>query len=208
MFPLAVLATIALSGLRRRLEALIVAASVVTGTGVVYFIKLAVDRDRPTLWETEWSCGSSFQSGHTLAFATAVVVCIRRLWPPWHRIALWTAFSWIGPVAFSRLVLGVHWPSDGLEAAFIRACLPPPCRRAHTRSPSHSSEAERPILVTETLDGTSSLVRSWFSGFRPGLEFDAAGLNRRSNFRRVWLLPHPGQPTGPAKRAKGNPGCP
>ena len=89
--------------------------------------KMAVGRVRPALWETEWYWGSSFPSGHTLvvaAFGIAAALCISRIWPATREFALWTAILWICLVAFSRLVLGVHWPTDVLVAACIGASLP------------------------------------------------------------------------------------
>src|SRR6267378_3725462 len=74
LFPLASAATIALLFARRRLEALLLAASVIGAAAVVYIVKTLVGRARPALWETEAYWGSSFPSGHTLvvaAFATA-----------------------------------------------------------------------------------------------------------------------------------------
>jgi undecaprenyl-diphosphatase len=127
LFPLATVASIALLCARRRFEALLLGASVIAGAALVYVIKTAVGRPRPALWETEWYWGSSFPSGHTLvvaAFATAAVVCVERIRPAAHKFALWVALLWISLVGFSRLVVGVHWPTDVLAAACIGAFLP------------------------------------------------------------------------------------
>ena len=127
LFPLATGATIALLCARRRFEALLLATSAISAATVVYVVKTAVGRVRPALWETEWYWGSSFPSGHTLvvaAFGIAAALCISRIWPGAREFALWTAISWICLVAFSRLVLGVHWPTDVLVAACIGASLP------------------------------------------------------------------------------------
>jgi len=127
LFPLVALTTTILLFNRHRLEALIVAASAISSTIVIYVIKMIVNRDRPTLWDTEWYWGSSFPSGHTLAvaaFATAVVLCVGRIKPALRNFALAIAMLWIFLVAISRLVLGVHWPTDVLVAACIGAFMP------------------------------------------------------------------------------------
>jgi undecaprenyl-diphosphatase len=127
LFPIATVATVALLCARRRFEALLLAASVISGATVVYVIKAVVGRTRPALWETEWYWGSSFPSGHTLvvaAFATATTLCVSRIWPRARQFALSIAILWISLVALSRLVLGVHWPTDVLAAACIGAFLP------------------------------------------------------------------------------------
>ena len=127
LFPLATGATIALLCARRRFEALLLATSVISAATVVYVVKAAVGRARPALWETEWYWGSSFPSGHTLvvaAFAIAAALCISRIWPAAREFALSIAILWICLVALSRLVLGVHWPTDVLVAACIGASLP------------------------------------------------------------------------------------
>jgi len=106
---------------------LLIAASVISGSIVIYVVKVAVGRIRPTLWETELYWGSSFPSGHTLAvaaFAIAVAVCVGRIRPAAYRLTLSIAILWISLVALSRLVLGVHWPTDVLVAACIGAFLP------------------------------------------------------------------------------------
>ena len=127
LFPLATGATIALLCARRRFEVLLLATSVISAATVVYVTKVAVGRTRPALWETEWYWGSSFPSGHTLvvaAFAIAAALCISRIWPVAREFALSIAILWICLVAFSRLVVGVHWPTDVLVAACIGASLP------------------------------------------------------------------------------------
>lgn len=127
LFPLAALTTIILLCTKHRLEALIVAASAISSIIVIYVIKTIVSRDRPMLWDTELYWGSSFPSGHTLAvaaFATAIVLCVSRIRPASRNFALAIAMLWIFLVAISRLVLGVHWPTDVLVAACIGAFMP------------------------------------------------------------------------------------
>jgi undecaprenyl-diphosphatase len=127
LFPLTAVTAAVLLWTRHRIEALLLAGSVLAGAAVVYVIKTAVGRSRPALWETEWYWGSSFPSGHTLvtaAFATAAVLCVSRIRPARRTVALWIALAWVLLVALSRLVLGVHWPTDVLAAACIGAFLP------------------------------------------------------------------------------------
>ncbi|MDX1269621.1 MAG: phosphatase PAP2 family protein [Oceanisphaera sp.] len=127
LVPLTLVTTIGLLLAGRRVEAMLVAASVTSGGAVVYVIKTVVGRARPELWQTEWYWGSSFPSGHTLvvtAFATAVALCISRMVPAARRFALAVAMLWVMLVGFSRMVLGVHWPTDVLAAACIGALLP------------------------------------------------------------------------------------
>ena len=127
LVPLTLATVIALLWARRRLEALVVAASTAGGAAIVYVIKTAVGRARPSLWDTAWYWGSSFPSGHTLvvaAFATAVALSVARINPASRRFAAPLAAVWIALVAVSRLVLGVHWPTDVLAAACIGGVLP------------------------------------------------------------------------------------
>ncbi|MEO8675553.1 MAG: phosphatase PAP2 family protein [Casimicrobiaceae bacterium] len=127
LVPLTVVATTALLLARRRFEALLLATSAISGAIVVYVVKMAAGRARPALWATEWYWGSSFPSGHTLvvaAIATAGVLCAGRIRPAARGVALSVAFIWILLVALSRMVIGVHWPTDVLAAACIGAFLP------------------------------------------------------------------------------------
>jgi undecaprenyl-diphosphatase len=119
--------TVALLWAGRRFETLLFLTPVVTAVALVYVIKTLVGRARPELWDTAWYWGSSFPSGHTLvvaAVATAAVLCVTRIWPAGFGLTLAGAIVWIALVAFSRLVLGVHWPTDVLAAVCIGAFLP------------------------------------------------------------------------------------
>jgi membrane-associated phospholipid phosphatase len=84
-------------------------------------LKYSVNRDRPFVTypfiEKATSGGSpSFPSGHTsAAFATATSLSIA--FPKWYVIA--PSFLWAGAVGYSRMDLGVHYPSDVLAGAIV-----------------------------------------------------------------------------------------
>lgn len=127
LLPVAIISIVVMLVAKRRAEAKLLAATAVSAPLVIYLLKAIVGRARPALWETRHYWGSSFPSGHTLAvaaIATALALCLGRLWPPCRRPALWIAFGWTVLVALSRMVLGVHWPSDVLTAACIGALIP------------------------------------------------------------------------------------
>lgn len=127
LFPLVVVVTLGLLWEKHRFEALLVSAPVIVAAVMIYLVKMAVGRVRPKLWETELYWGSSFPSGHTLAvaaFATAITLVVNRFWPKMGMLALSMALVWTSLVALSRLVLGVHWPTDVLVAACVGALLP------------------------------------------------------------------------------------
>ena len=84
-------------------------------------LKYSVNRDRPFVTypfiEKASSGGSpSFPSGHTsTAFSTATTLSMS--FPKWYVIA--PSFIWASAVGYSRMDLGVHYPSDVLVGAII-----------------------------------------------------------------------------------------
>ncbi len=86
-------------------------------------MKLSIKRDRPFKTypeiEKESSAGSySFPSGHTTsAFVTATSLSLA--FPKWYVIV--PSYAWAGAVGYSRMHLGVHYPSDVAAGAIIGA---------------------------------------------------------------------------------------
>ena len=104
-------------------NALYIGASVVTASVVSTILKNSVKRTRPFInypdIEKVTSGGSySFPSGHTSdAFSLATSVTLA--YPKWYVIV--PAFAWAGAVGYSRMDLGVHYPSDVLMGAITGA---------------------------------------------------------------------------------------
>ena len=127
LIPTAAVATLLLLRVGRRLEAWLLSGSLAAATIVIWSMKALVGRARPSLWETQSYLGSSFPSGHTLstaAFSTAAALCVAQLRPQSANLAMSLAMVWTGLVALSRLILGVHWPSDVLVAMCIGIFIP------------------------------------------------------------------------------------
>ncbi|WP_133499071.1 phosphatase PAP2 family protein [Cognatilysobacter terrigena] len=120
LVPAVAVAVLLLLWRRHRFEALQLATVTAVAGVVVYVAKTAVGRARPDLWSTQWFWGSSFPSGHTLstaAVATAACLAVARLRPSIRVPAMVLAVVWVALVGVSRLVLGVHWPTDVVAAA-------------------------------------------------------------------------------------------
>jgi membrane-associated phospholipid phosphatase len=84
--------------------------------------KIIVNRQRPgekhpgIIFPYKDMHGRSFPSGHSsLAFATAASLSIQ--YHKWYVTV--PAYLWAGSVAYSRVYLGVHYPSDVLAGAAI-----------------------------------------------------------------------------------------
>jgi len=102
-------------------KTLTVASSLVVTSTISIILKYSVNRDRPFVTYPEIeklsSGGSaSFPSGHTSeAFSTATALSIE--YPKWYIIT--PAMVWATAVGYSRMHLGVHYPSDVLAGAVI-----------------------------------------------------------------------------------------
>ena len=96
------------------------AALAVTG-GISLALKYSVNRERPfvtypDIVQKSKAGSPSFPSGHTSsAFATATSVSLA--YPKWYIIV--PSYTWAGTVGYSRMHLGVHYPSDVLAGALI-----------------------------------------------------------------------------------------
>lgn len=104
-------------------NACVTLAAVAINQGITSALKYSINRDRPfvTYSDITKKAGGdspSFPSGHTSsAFAAATSVSLA--YPKWYVIA--PSFIWAGTVGFSRMELGVHYPSDVLAGAVIGA---------------------------------------------------------------------------------------
>ncbi len=98
-------------------------AAIVTQSALVSILKHLVGRVRPCealVWSSPIAVacpgGGSFPSGHAAgSFAFAAFVAVRA--PRWAA----PAFVWAALVAWSRVVLGVHYPGDVLAGALLGA---------------------------------------------------------------------------------------
>jgi membrane-associated phospholipid phosphatase len=127
VFPeIGIPAGILTSGLIRQDDEIVRKACVIIGaaainSGITLVVKYSVNRNRPFVTYPDIAkksaAGSpSFPSGHTsIAFSLATSLTLS--YPKWYIIV--PAYSWAGTVAFSRMDLGVHYPSDVLAGALI-----------------------------------------------------------------------------------------
>jgi membrane-associated phospholipid phosphatase len=93
----------------------------VVSTAFTLGMKYSIKRERPyntysDIQKMTSGGGPSFPSGHTsIAFATATSMTMA--FPKWYVAA--PAFLWAGTVAYSRMHLGVHYPSDVIMGALV-----------------------------------------------------------------------------------------
>ena len=116
------------AGLIKRDDALfrnacVVLTSVAISSAMTEALKYTINRNRPfttypDITKKSSAIGPSFPSGHTSgAFALATSLSLS--YPKWYIII--PAYTWAGSVGFSRMDLGVHYPSDVLAGAIVGA---------------------------------------------------------------------------------------
>jgi membrane-associated phospholipid phosphatase len=96
----------------------VLSAAVITSV-----LKYTIDRPRPfetypDIEKATYAGSPSFPSGHTSdAFSLATSLSIA--YPKWYVIV--PSYAWALTVAYSRMHLGVHYPSDVLAGALVGA---------------------------------------------------------------------------------------
>jgi membrane-associated phospholipid phosphatase len=104
-------------------NAFVMAAASIVNAGVTSALKYSINRERPfvtypDIFQKTKAGSPSFPSGHTSsAFATATSLSLA--YPEWYVIV--PSFAYAGTVAYSRMHLGVHYPSDVAAGAVIGA---------------------------------------------------------------------------------------
>lgn len=102
-------------------QAIFIGQTFLVNAFITTALKQTINRKRPfetysDIEQATSSLGRSFPSGHTsLAFATATSLSVA--YPKWYVIA--PSFVWAGAVGYSRMHLGVHYPSDVFAGAII-----------------------------------------------------------------------------------------
>lgn len=98
---------------RPRVLLLVIAASVLVWVGNPA-LKRLFERDRPRVREyVEPVSRYAFPSGHAIASMTFACLVVLLAWPTRARVpVLAAAVVYVAAVGTTRIVLGVHWPSD------------------------------------------------------------------------------------------------
>jgi hypothetical protein len=102
-------------------NALFITESIAVSSIITWSMKKAVGRDRPAVNDPTFSAvldlhNNSFPSGHTSeAFSMATSLSMK--YHKWYIVI--PAFAYAGLSGYSRLYLGVHYPTDVLAGALV-----------------------------------------------------------------------------------------
>lgn len=117
---------------RYRLEAQFFALNAFGGAVLSYVLKLAFSKQRPQLWNSPIvETTFSYPSGHALGSVVLygfLSYILATLYPRYARAFYGAATLLIIAIGFSRLYLGVHWPTDiiagyGIGFLWITVCI-------------------------------------------------------------------------------------
>lgn len=111
-----ILIPVVLYFLKRRTQALFSLISLGGAAATGLLMKMIFNRPRPELWpRIVQEHGASFPSGHSTMAAALATFVVLMLWrTPWRWPALILGMAYTLLVGYSRLVLGVHYPTDVL----------------------------------------------------------------------------------------------
>ncbi|MEJ7657402.1 MAG: phosphatase PAP2 family protein [Thermoleophilaceae bacterium] len=120
LVPMTVVAMLALIRSHRRAQAVVMGVAVAGGEALNTALKLAFERQRPSFADSlGTAAGFSFPSGHAMvslvvygALAYYVSAAIRARWA--KVLVVLSGLGLILAIGFSRIYLGVHYPSDVL----------------------------------------------------------------------------------------------
>jgi hypothetical protein len=102
-------------------NALFITESIVISSVITWSLKKTVGRDRPSVNDPAFTAvldlhNNSFPSGHTSeAFSMATSLSMK--YHKWYVVV--PAFAYAGLSGYSRLYLGVHYPTDVLAGALV-----------------------------------------------------------------------------------------
>jgi len=104
-------------------NACVTVAAIAVNSGITVVMKYSINRERPfktypDITRKSAAGSPSFPSGHTSS-SFALATSLSLSYPKWYIIV--PSFSWAGTVAYSRMDLGVHYPSDVLAGALVGA---------------------------------------------------------------------------------------
>lgn len=111
---------------RRWFDALFLAIAIGGSAGLAFVLKHLIARPRPTAFFRVPEGGYGFPSGHTMSITTLALASAFLLWRSGLHIAVKVVSSLllasgIAAVGVSRLVLGVHYPTDVLGSVLLGA---------------------------------------------------------------------------------------
>ncbi|WP_107878691.1 phosphatase PAP2 family protein [Neisseria animaloris] len=114
--PITVLFALWLYLRRRRGYALFVLLGAALSTAVMFTAKQFFNRPRPEFWpRIVEETNASFPSGHsTFAAAIATLIVLVYWYSPYRKYIIAAAVAFTLLMGFSRIVLGVHYPTDVL----------------------------------------------------------------------------------------------
>jgi membrane-associated phospholipid phosphatase len=116
VFPIALGVSLVLFN-QRRWRSLVYLITAILGSWLIcHTAKILLHRERPHLWEAVRSpLDYSFPSGHAMSSMTLAAALVILTWGSrWHLWTLLLGMGYVLVIGWTRLYLGVHFPSDVL----------------------------------------------------------------------------------------------